>query len=824
MKASNPESQRNRPFPTISDLINVLKTGDSTIAHLIGLYLQSISPEMYGLEHPNETIHDTCMGMYDRCVKSQQSPAIKNASKYKKYLDFSGFKQSVANGLVTDALTEYDLDQILSLLDLSLFIGTKNFMEEISILDNFNKGTEMDTLYTNQKELVEGQTRIIKFLKNLQSIAHDSYFKKELKNQKSLVEIQNAAPCLPQWIIKNILKECMFPHSLPELKYGDTDYISTIQDLTSLTRLYMIIIIRKKLDISAFQEFLQDTDNPSSIVRKVASLVEKTDDTWRKSYIIISTVYAYFVNYLSQLHTMADMKAEVKTSSTMIGELTACIEFLSFNKIITDSITNIDETASAIPSNIIDLLSSCSGISLIKPEKLSFGVPSFHNATYDFGEFLYSPNWLKETVLLKIKELRGSSESQEYETWLTGSLFARICEFNSLLQKELGLSFGEFEVKFNEFVSNNYHYAIQDTSDLPAICSVGYTLSRSNDIRLTRSVSRLITDLGILLISNMHIDDPRSLWKVNPVQAFSTYLSIMSSGILLSITHCKNHVIQNMCNIGILHDYRCNFIPMNKFQKENTFVINSISSEDNCSFGEFSMKIMHEIIARANTREITGQDHLSSNQRYHNMVKYIAQAISNNTITAEYAIIHICNTFFESFYKTENIHSVETGVRNVFSDIMSVLLKNVGERSSDFYKIFHNTVKTRSFVNNGDNREIDYQLDKTESDNILKAYVESIAFITILQNIAAFSGVQHDTKNLACNIFARISQAPINESRTIVGSIFSQVGSSIHVNTGYSRDSLLMNIRNAVDIFESTIQTDLSDDDWFERNRTSIIN
>lgn len=465
-------------------------------------------------------------------------------------------------------------------------------------------------------------------------------------------------------------------------------------------------------------------------------------------------------------------------------------------------------------------------------------------------QILYKKEFL-EKVIDEIKNSRVE-DSGKYSEFVDYKLqFDYLAKAARLIDANL-YNNSDFEIKYNqvyessckEFNTNKLSTVFEDHSDFGCVASLLSFKSRFDDYNetcfrgLKLTVDNALERILMIFMVNTHIKNETVVkWTPNMINLLNIYISFISSKVLSLIDRdigSDGKSLSNVLNLGNLLNYRNNQIPNFKYKKEGVVAPKFITS----SFEDTMISNCREIISR-----VKSYGNVSSKEAlYNGVIKYIADAIINGTMNAEYAIFTIIYMNYKYHFNdnkksTVNFFGYAVGngsgdSRTPFTDITRYIISHIGEKDGEFYKPFENP----EIIYNV-NIYQDSSFDETKTSierlqNNLEAYI----FISICQRIIMMlnfhSSISNDVNNLPKYKIEYFKVIGMNESKygyACPSRIFS-FGENENILRNDDGDEIavseipaIKDISNAMNIFDSLLSQNQKNYNWFEEHKHLIL-
>jgi hypothetical protein len=277
-----------------------------------------------------------------------------------------------------------------------------------------------------------------------------------------------------------------------------------------------------------------------------------------------------------------------------------------------------------------------------------------------------------------------------------------------------------------------------------------------------------------------------------------------------------NTLLPNLLNTMNLYRIRLKHLPIFQSKKEGAYrpIPFFYSVHDVIINSHLNLK---EISERANPPDDPYTDTKIS--RLHNIIKYISEALMDNAINAEYAVLIILSLYNIQYIDTLGIANPNTLTKpnSLFQEVIRCILNIEGFRNTSFYSLFDTPIETwtlgiyKEMLSENEIKETkDY--DKLQ---LFNQYLEIIFFVTILQHI-----ITNDEFNKEIYLkYKNVSPDYLfYNTHTAMGSMFNEV----IFTKGDIRDIIIDDIRNAVTSLDSTVHEKLNEGDWFAIHKDKI--
>lgn len=345
-----------------------------------------------------------------------------------------------------------------------------------------------------------------------------------------------------------------------------------------------------------------------------------------------------------------------------------------------------------------------------------------------------------------------------------------------------------------------------------------------------RAVRQVLDKVYILYLMNARIKDERTLnWSVDNFKFFNAHISYFAMHVCNAWfqKYIENYPygLVNALNAMVVAKYRCSQTPNFKAKKEGGVVapmmIGCESFEEypdgHESYRGFITKLKKIIEERSEAIHT-----LEPDKHVNAVVKYLGDALSNNAMNAEYAILILMTYFDSQKYK----------VTKPFSKLIRYVISLVGGR--------HNKVFTK-FRYSEINREDDiFDIHNTTTDDdedrmkILEDNIEFIVLISILQRVRFNLRFAKRFENIADSTCPDIPEivdgnphpdGDSYSSRRMVGAIGGSntyPGDLIYTEN-FIPEEMVDDIENACAAFDQMMTYTGADNNWFAQHKDLVI-
>lgn len=421
------------------------------------------------------------------------------------------------------------------------------------------------------------------------------------------------------------------------------------------------------------------------------------------------------------------------------------------------------------------------------------------------------------TIVERVKDIRGKDIYNEYRTDITEFISGRFVydvldkmikwvkpmkpeDSTGIVFSKLWEDSDNWKKLWHDAINVTGHYTVLgDASHFGLIMTLTGNPIFTN--RMGSSAANQMKSILMTNILNAHITEDTNLnWNANTINLLNMYISYIASIFSADLTIrderilCDTNITDlfNLCNRLNYRNYRS---PQFKYRKDQI--------EPPKYQKEYHPKKLLDAMKDAALKGGIYSDKLGETEI---LVRYIGDALLNNAINAEYAILALMNL------------ADRNNRTDPFTKTMRYILGRVGGLDGDFYKKFEKPeIMEFSHIFEP---EPESNLKGRVSD--LEKNLEVYVFIAILQRMLIniefnnqFVNQYHDCLNIN-NLNPNVGRINWNPD---VGDI--EYGSwsliSIEENV-YIRD-----IKNAMTIFDQTFNGSRKDDDWFEQHKHLII-
>lgn len=798
----------------IQSLISTMSTSRSMIIRFIGMYIDSVSDQTLGRD-PQRSINRILTFLTD-LSKYRSTTSI--SSKYLGYV-VKSMGSPTANGILSDDFTDYDLTEIITVMNAHMYVGARMFVDRMQHIAK-SKKSSIDSLRLNNSKTSK---RLVEIYDNAVYIAN--HFKVEKSESSIEAFTRYGIDYDIAGIVEQVLTSIVFGPSVYSFQESYT--MPTADRVCGFIRIYLTVVYRSMFRKLAIPIFCADPESPA-VLDIIQDGVLNLNIDKAENFIYIATPFMYIANMI--FSTFACTDAPQISSKDKIININLIGDINAFTATVFAEVLKAFPKLKSMSNQFVDILSMGSSLDSIETSRhqLSLGVVSNPYSMVFRKCPAYDPEFLKTELIPAIKNARMLGDlREEYTEWVNGPCAAPLFTISKEIGEMCGgsnMDIWKLTEHYLSLASTNLKMAFLTPTDINVFGAMIANRKMMSDSVFPEAIRRVISDIAILKTVNLHIEDPRKVVDFNPMNVFAAHIAAVSVGIVdyIMLDSCSHpRILANIFNTGLAMSYRSTFIPQNKFQKEEQFDIPAIQQTKGYTVRSVLTKLGLEIVSRANSRDIEGIDTASADTRYANFIKYLVSAILNNTITAEYAIAIIISTFDVDFYLANRLMMVSkepVPSRTPLSDVMIGIFAGIGERTSDFFKIFHDPVKYTSM----------YMNDVEIHEKTIEKYVEPLAFITILQNVYLY--LEHAaTIDSSLTIPTGIEAMMFGDdvSATTASDTPAQIGRmntySKPINTSISKEtSLISDVKNAVNVCNSIVDVDIYDNEWYSKYADKI--
>jgi hypothetical protein len=830
-----------------------------------------ISPEDFNGGYPNSrsTPNREFVDIYYLLKKYASAETLNYSDLVNKYLSTEATSKHITD-LITSDMSKLEMSRIMNILFCAIYSAyTMVLYEADERYNDFVKNQTMSQIYNDvsrgsKKQFSIFEIRVFEVMTSLKNIItfrdrehigpfHNVFFEKT-----------NNAPMLSNipWQIKHVIETAIVGRSFndsPSSIYYNTNLKSFMKLLTT----YLILMTKAWFGNSILSDY---TEKPSAFSAEIASLVNVEShrllsDEAVASYIICCSLFKRITEYFSEQDalyvTWWPNEQHPRDISVLLTEENAeHLQYVDLSKCF----SSILEEYAAVRKKE-NLLFSGNNLKLYANEcyalwkyntNFSYTCPghlgllpekSIHDFSLASPDACYSDKGL-DTIWDACKTLRISKDAQDqYSRFLSNIPYEignRIKNYIEIFdtadnnQNNADQICPSFSLQSMEFHSDQTHkQIIVNATTFTYIC---YLASNKRFNRLTNMehiISKAIADSCILIMANAKFKEDSILpMQVNTIQFLALYMSSIATGfsIFLNAMIAQDNylgtaygagdsILLNIFNVGVKVQYRCTRLPMFKFQKDPITPPEIISSMDRLDLQ--AKKDLATIMERAN--QSTSLSSIEELGRYKNMIKYLARAICENAITAEYVIFMLFTFFNKKTRSLLNLINRFNSIEDIhpFKDLMQEILKTVSNRDSPFHELFDNPTKiSYSEIMSTNLSQIEKDLQKIQAK--LEPFLEVSVFFTILQEIV----ISFEFNAFINTTFKTFISASEGASNTTVGDINRYLyssDSSFPNNNDKLGTVILEDIRSAVTMVESSMQQKYSEGDWEKNNKDNLI-
>ncbi len=439
-----------------------------------------------------------------------------------------------------------------------------------------------------------------------------------------------------------------------------------------------------------------------------------------------------------------------------------------------------------------------------------------------------------------VKDLKATPEYSKYEEFTRnlnwyGSKFIDYMNFFTATVKPNEMEFNprsRFSNILSEVMTNDMHKMVfEDNSEYSTLCYMSNCSKAmmANTIKLP--MSKYIGDVIMIMLGNAKIrgDFENQELKFLPLYGLASYIAAMSSGITDYIKYISNDcgkgvLLTNLLNTGLAFQYRSIRLPVNKFRKEGQYATldyykSAYDIKDN------TKKDFIEIFQRVTID--TDVKNSGPLVKLNAVVKYLGDAISNNSINAEYAILILLQCYDYTTLKELGLVFNQGHEKvNVFKQIIDYLFQLEGINGNALYDFFHKPIVNEVLLL-ARNNAIEKEISTSNNEDYIKTFIqhlEPIVFITILQRIANNVTVENELSKKSGPAF-------FSDIESMCGYLDGCSGTEMYnALSGSGGEKKYIEYKTAVSDIEmalnkiDSIMSEFSDTgDWFEQNKDKII-
>jgi len=680
-------------------------------------------------------------------------------SKYEKYFNIDKFEGMTGyNAIIKDDLTGAETLGIINIINATIFAAaTESFEDIVHIKNGLSSSEEVRLAEVKGNKEVSTNAYNIYLSRTLKLCNEYLKHKQYLRNNNFHAMFSKAVSDSSTWNL-SVMKysfKTLFSSMIGNVMHHPRNILNRydLNVITSTLGMYLILICKYNMGNDIYTKWIEKQE--IAVSKEYNGIVENFEQ-----FIILAATFIRLSEVIEEDNLLfgggfGDGKGKTEVIQVKLQQ-SLDVEKFHFKHMVTflkkvlagycdgffTEYSEKDRLKDSI-NNIYSMLKKSSFVCRMNLYQLRIGSPVLYNFNnLNFYSFYNALSFDK--IYEAVKNIRnGQSDADDigmtranYESFLQRYPHS----WSQKIMRHIEFLFGEgisdiYQKVMGDGNEDPCHvYPIRDHTYLARVVSAITFDQFNNNGSLGMLIENGVVDIAILTLTNGALRDPsQNPIASRPISVYSMWLTFMACALSNSVFQGSPHLLHTLFNLSVKYQYRSIHLPEFQYRKEEN-IANSVYN-NTWDVQERIRKDLLEIFRRANRADnsIVTDDR----NQYRNLLEYLSNAIIENVMSAEYALVMLFELYNPSTQKTLSLR--DSNDFHPIVDITKILINKLFSRDSTFFEYFETPAVIDDCALFSTPTDMDkhngVDMNSKEMQEWLLPVLESLSFITILQRM-----------------------------------------------------------------------------------------